>query len=178
MNCVLAVSQLLLVSSHTHKSFATIYFINQVYMLSWATKLFICCMPAWLQAWRYCETSVCWKAMKHENFVVIQCGLILDPEFPFIGATPDGLVDCKCCNTGVLEIKCSFSCKQRFRWSCYWKSIIFPEWWQWTTTHTEGRPCLLLLGTVTNVVMPSAILWLCSMARRWWYIPPKDIFAF
>ena len=51
--------------------------------------------------------------MDHENFMVIQCGLILDPEFPFMGATPDGLVNCKCCDTGVLEIKCPFSCKNK-----------------------------------------------------------------
>ena len=51
--------------------------------------------------------------MKHENFIVIQCGLILDPEFPFMGATPDGLVNCKCCGSGVLEIKCPFSCKDK-----------------------------------------------------------------
>ena len=47
--------------------------------------------------------------MDHENFMVIQCGLILDPEFPFMGATPDGLVNCKCCDTGVLEIKCHYN---------------------------------------------------------------------
>ena len=51
--------------------------------------------------------------MKHKNFIVIQCGLILDPEFPFMGATPDGLVNCKCCGSGVLEIKCPFSCKDK-----------------------------------------------------------------
>ncbi|XP_065894857.1 uncharacterized protein [Dysidea avara] len=49
----------------------------------------------------------------HENFMVIQCGLILDPEFPFLGATPDGLVYCKCCESRVLEIKCPFSCKNK-----------------------------------------------------------------
>jgi len=38
----------------------------------------------------------------HENFMVIQCGLILDPEFLFIGATPDGLVYCKCWEGRVL----------------------------------------------------------------------------
>jgi len=49
----------------------------------------------------------------HENFMVIQCGLILDPEFPFMGATPDGIVYCKCCESRVLEIKCPFSCKNK-----------------------------------------------------------------
>jgi len=45
--------------------------------------------------------------------MVIQCGLILNPEFPFIGATPDGLVFCKCCEGCVLEIKCTFSCRPK-----------------------------------------------------------------
>ena len=43
----------------------------------------------------------------HENFMVIQCGLILDPEFPFMDATPDGIVYCKCCESCVLEIEVS-----------------------------------------------------------------------
>ena len=43
--------------------------------------------------------------------MVIQCGLILDPEFLFIGATPDELVYCKCYEDRVLEIKCPFSCR-------------------------------------------------------------------
>ena len=46
--------------------------------------------------------------------MVIPSGLILDPEFPFMGATtPDGLVYCKCCEGRVLEIKCPFSCKNK-----------------------------------------------------------------
>ena len=49
--------------------------------------------------------------MEHENFLVIQCGLILDPDFPFMGATPDGLVNCKCYSSGVLKIKSPFSRK-------------------------------------------------------------------
>ena len=52
-------------------------------------------------------------ATEHEEFLVIQCGLILHPKFPFLGASIDGLVNCKCCNSGVLEIKCPFSCKQK-----------------------------------------------------------------
>ena len=52
-------------------------------------------------------------AVKHEEFLVIHCGLILDPKFPFLGTSPDGLVNCKCCNSRVLEIKCPFSSKQK-----------------------------------------------------------------
>jgi len=39
--------------------------------------------------------------MKHENSSYLMWSL--DLEFPFMGATPDGLVNCKCCNSGVLE---------------------------------------------------------------------------
>ena len=41
-------------------------------------------------------------------------GLTIDPLYPFMGATPDGLINCACCNTGVLEIKCPFRCKHKF----------------------------------------------------------------
>ena len=47
----------------------------------------------------------------HDKFFVIKSGLILHPSYPFFGATPDGIVNCLCCGTGVLEIKCPFRCK-------------------------------------------------------------------
>lgn len=37
-----------------------------------------------------------------------EAGLHLNPKYPFLGASPDGLVCCDCCGTGVLEIKCPF----------------------------------------------------------------------
>ena len=33
---------------------------------------------------------------------------VKSPEFPFIGVLSDGLVNCKCCGEGCLEIKCQF----------------------------------------------------------------------
>ena len=48
----------------------------------------------------------------HEKFFVINSGLILHPSYPFLGATPDGIVNCSCCGPGVLEIKCPFRCKE------------------------------------------------------------------
>ena len=44
---------------------------------------------------------------------VIKCGLILHPSYPFIGASPDRIVNCSCCGTGTLEIKCPFRCKEK-----------------------------------------------------------------
>ena len=52
-------------------------------------KVFICCdqygcKHEEIEGQAYVEMP----KMEHENFVVVQCGLILDPEIPFMGATP------------------------------------------------------------------------------------------
>ena len=44
----------------------------------------------------------------HDNFQVLDSGLVINPQWPFIGASPDGLIDCSCCGRGVLEIKCPY----------------------------------------------------------------------
>lgn len=45
----------------------------------------------------------------HCEVSVEQCGFVVNPDFPFMGASPDGLVSCKCCGKGVVEIKCPYS---------------------------------------------------------------------
>lgn len=45
---------------------------------------------------------------RHKNFSITENGLIINPDFPFIGATPDGLTKCDCCDNGVVEIKCPY----------------------------------------------------------------------
>ena len=50
---------------------------------------------------------------KHIQFSIMESGLVLDPLHPFLGATPDGVISCDCCGSGVLEIKCPYSCKQK-----------------------------------------------------------------
>ena len=49
----------------------------------------------------------------HQLFTVKESGLILDPMYSFVGASPDGVVTCTCCGTGVLEIKCPYSCRNK-----------------------------------------------------------------
>lgn len=49
----------------------------------------------------------------HTSFEIKECGLVIDPMFPFLGATPDGLVTCACCGNGTLEVKCPFSCRKK-----------------------------------------------------------------
>ena len=43
--------------------------------------------------------------MSHTNFVHKDSGLVVSTTFPFLGASPDGLVQCDCCGQGVLEVK-------------------------------------------------------------------------
>lgn len=45
---------------------------------------------------------------KHTNFKVIQCGLIINEEMPWLHATPDFLCYCDCCGEGCSEVKCPY----------------------------------------------------------------------
>ena len=53
----------------------------------------------------YKETMV----REHDGFSVAESGLILNSDWPFLGATPDGTVNCSCCGKGVIEIKCPYN---------------------------------------------------------------------
>ena len=48
---------------------------------------------------------------QHRNFSVAKLGLCLHPEYPHLGATPDGFVSCNCCGEGLVEIKCPYKCR-------------------------------------------------------------------
>ena len=94
----------------------------------------------------------------HENFMVIQCGLILDPGFPFMGATPDGLVYCKCCESRVLEIKCPFSCKNKaFGEAILDNPSFFLEDNSGRLALKEDHNYVLLSSTTTDEAMPCTI---------------------
>ena len=48
----------------------------------------------------------------HADVTVSKSGLCVDIAHPFLGATPDDIVSCGCCEKGVLEIKCPYSCRE------------------------------------------------------------------
>ena len=48
---------------------------------------------------------------KHEGLTVSPAGLFVDCEHSYIGASPDGVVQCGCCGKGLVEIKCPFCVK-------------------------------------------------------------------
>lgn len=48
-------------------------------------------------------------AANHEDFILLDCGLALSDEYPFLGASPDGLRCCKCCGKSLIEAKAIYS---------------------------------------------------------------------
>lgn len=43
-----------------------------------------------------------------QNFSVEENGLFVNPKWPYIGISPDGIICCLCCGKGTLEIKCPY----------------------------------------------------------------------
>lgn len=48
---------------------------------------------------------------KHDNLTITSTGLHINQKYPFLGASPDGILNCSCHGKGLLEIKCPFKYK-------------------------------------------------------------------
>ena len=59
-------------------------------------------MPAWENS-KQCYSS--FQNQKHKNFIISDSGLFISTDFPYLGASPDGLIGCECCGAGACEIK-------------------------------------------------------------------------
>ena len=44
------------------------------------------------------DAYVTLKKKDHHNFSVRECGLFIDPSYPHLGASPDGIITCTCCD--------------------------------------------------------------------------------
>ena len=44
----------------------------------------------------------------HDSLSVSASALFLNETWPFLGASPDGIVNCSCCGKGLVEIKCPY----------------------------------------------------------------------
>ena len=51
------------------------------------------------------------ESPKHDALTCTPSGLHINPQWPHLGASPDGLISCKCCGDGLLEIKCPYKYK-------------------------------------------------------------------
>ena len=49
----------------------------------------------------------------HSNCKMISCGLFVSKSHPYIGASPDTLVLCSCCQKACVEIKCPYSIRNQ-----------------------------------------------------------------
>ena len=52
-------------------------------------------------------------AEKHSNLKVRDTGLVISTNWPFLGASPDGIVCCDCCGHGVIEVKCPYCVRNK-----------------------------------------------------------------
>jgi len=50
---------------------------------------------------------------QHENFEICNCGLVINPSYPHLGASPDGIVACDCHGVGVIEVKCPYCVRKQ-----------------------------------------------------------------
>ena len=48
----------------------------------------------------------------HKNLAIIPQGLHVDRKYPFLGASPDGLITCDCHPKKIMEIKCPYSYRE------------------------------------------------------------------
>lgn len=46
---------------------------------------------------------------QHSSFKCEAAGVHISTEYPYIAASPGGLISCACCDKGLLEIKCPYS---------------------------------------------------------------------
>ena len=49
----------------------------------------------------------------HSCCTFSESGLVINPSYPHLGATPDGIVQCACCRKGVIEVKSPYKCKEK-----------------------------------------------------------------
>ena len=51
------------------------------------------------------------NSKSHSNFTIGESGLVINPKWSYISASPDRIVGCSCCGKRCLEIKCPYSDK-------------------------------------------------------------------
>ena len=49
-------------------------------------------------------------SLEHDNPNLASCGFMINKKYPFLGASPDGIVYCSCHGKYLLEVKCPYRC--------------------------------------------------------------------
>ena len=61
---------------------------------------------------RYCQIEE--MMLSHQGFSCTKAGLIINPLYPHLGASPNCFVNRRCCGNGLVEIKCPYSVKDDY----------------------------------------------------------------
>ena len=59
------------------------------------------------------EEFLGWYSMEHEDYSFSNCGFVMNKQYPFLGASPDGIVCCSCHGKYLLEVKCPYRCSNK-----------------------------------------------------------------
>ena len=59
-----------------------------------------------------CKPKLIGNLKKHGSFECLDIGLVIDKEYQCLGASPDAVFHCTCCDYGVVEIKCPYSLRE------------------------------------------------------------------
>ena len=54
------------------------------------------------------DTYKSYMLHKHNGFDVNDSGLVINPTWAYIGASPDGTVKCNCCTNGISKLNINF----------------------------------------------------------------------
>ena len=64
-----------------------------------------------------------------DSFKVERCVVFISNEYPFIGASPDSVVECNCCGKGTVEIKCPYCVRDKVVADCVEKVTCLENEW-------------------------------------------------
>lgn len=100
------------------------------------------------------------KMAHHQNIQLTNAGFFVYSDKPYLGASPDSIVECTCCGKGVLEIKCPFCLKdglpeEGFRSFCCEKK---DGMWKLKKSHAYFFQIQLQM-TVCNVSYGDFMVW-------------------
>ena len=59
------------------------------------------------------DSFLAYFTVKHSDVYCKQSGLVVNPKYPFLGASPDGYVICSCYGKSLIEVKCPYRCHDK-----------------------------------------------------------------
>ena len=88
------------------------------------------------------------QAISHTDISITSCGFHICLTHPFLGASPDALVQCECCGQGVVEVKCPYCGRD--------KTIL-------ETSEMQPRFCLETIGDQQRLKTDHTYYWQCQL---------------